>query len=295
MVTQHARVFAMPPGHRVNTSVRSAHYQSQCASCHGVVDGGEFVGLQQIDALPAVPMDFATDAAAAEIVDLTAPTVVRQTMTFSDQIRPLLDARCVECHDGANPAGELSLAAEYSATANYPAGARIDLLSEELLAFVPEESRVPGYDFSVPYSWLFRNGSREYREHEDFAPLVAAHAPVAELAPWDPAYQNLMVFGPEVYRYLGGDGYASHYGRADVVGGNSQNAWLIEILTGEDVDPNLAFEGPDHTGYLSDAEIRMLRAVMDLGFPYTARCDDRVIPSGPNAGLPWGDPVVTEY
>ena len=104
-----------------------------------------------------------------------------------------------------------------------------------------------------------------------------------------------MVFDQSRYRYLGGDGYASHYGRADVIGGNSQNAWLIEILTGEDLDPVHTFEGLDHTQFLSESEIRTLRAVMDLGFPYTARCDDRTIISGPNAGLPWGDPVVTSY
>ena len=295
VVTQHTRVFAMPPGHQVDTSVRREQYHSQCSSCHGAIDDQEFVGLRQTNLLPATPMDFDTDATSAEIVDLTAQPMVRQTMTFAEQIRPLLDTHCVECHVGSEPGGELSLAAQYSQTANYPAGSRVDLLSAEFLEFVPVDERVTGYDFSVPYSWYMRDGNREYREHEDYAPLVSTHAPLAELAPWDPAYQNLMVFEQETYRYLGGDGYASHYGRADEIGGNSQNAWLIEILTGDDIDPHNAFEGVDHTHLLSESEIRILRAVMDLGFPYTARCDDRVIPSGPNAGLPWGDPSVTNF
>ena len=230
--------------------------------------------------LPAEAMNFDTNAASADIVDLTTAPVRRETMTFAEQIRPILDAHCVQCHTGPEPGGELSLAAEYSPTANYPAGSRTHLLSQQFLDFVPEAFRIPGYDFSMPYSWYMRDGNREHREHEAYAHLVAAHAPLAELAPWDPAYQNLMVFEREGYRYLGGDGYASHYGRADVIGGNSQNAWLIEILTGDDIDPHHIFEGLNHTDFLDESDIRVLRAVMDLGFPYTARCDDRIIPSG---------------
>jgi hypothetical protein len=30
--------------------------------------------------------------------------------------------------------------------------------------------------------------------------------------------------------------------------------------------------------------------VLDTGFPYAARCDDRTVTVGPNAGQPWGDP-----
>ena len=285
----------MPSGRTVDTSVRSEQYRTQCSSCHGVVDGGEFIGLGQLDRLPHDGLDFQTAAAAAAVVDLTGPAVVRQPMTFLHLLRPMLDADCVGCHAGAAPAGELSLVAEYSATANYPAGSRIDLLNSELLDFVPEDRRVPGYDFSVPYSWLFHNDNREYREHEAFADLVASHAPIAALAPWDPAYQNLMLHPGGTYRYLGGDGYASHYGRADALGGNARNAWLIEILSGVDRDPEQEFQGPDHTGFLSEAEVRLFQAVMDVGFPYMSRCDQRTVPSGPNAGGPWGDPVVTEY
>jgi hypothetical protein len=32
--------------------------------------------------------------------------------------------------------------------------------------------------------------------------------------------------------------------------------------------------------------------IIDLGFPYMARCDEKTIPSGPNAGLSWGDPFA---
>lgn len=295
VITQHSRVFSMPPGHQVDTGVPLQQYRSQCSSCHGVIDDSPFVGLQQIDQLAAEPIDFNTEAAIVAPIDLTIPAISRQTMTFVEQVRPLLNDRCVSCHTGDAPGGELSLSAQYSSTANYPPDSRTSFVSETFLDFVPEESRVPGYDFSVPYSWYMRDGNREYREHEEYASLVTDYTPLAELAPWDPAYQNLMVFNQSSYRYLGGDGYASHYGRADVIGGNSQNAWLLEILTGEELDPHRDFEGVDHTQLLSESEIRILRAVMDLGFPYTARCDDRTIPSGPNRDLPWGDPVATPY
>jgi hypothetical protein len=155
---------------------------------------------------------------------------------------------------------------------------------------------VPAYNFSVPWSFLLHNDNVAYREADAYASLVESHEPIGELAPWDPAYQNLMVnLSGARYLYLGGDGYASHYGRADRLGGNSQDAWLLEILTGRDIEPARDFTGPDHTGYLDEAEVRLLTGIMDVGFPYMTRCDDKTIPSGPNAGQPWGDPQAIPY
>ena len=187
VVTQHSRVFAMPPGHEVNTGVRRDRYQSQCSSCHGAIDDQEFVGLQETERLPAEAMNFDTNAASADIVDLTTAPVRRETMTFAEQIRPILDAHCVQCHTGPEPGGELSLAAEYSS--KLPGRIANSSSLATVLNFVPEAFRIPGYDFSMPYSWYMRLKSR-YREHEAYAHLVAAHAPLAN---WrrDPAYQNL--------------------------------------------------------------------------------------------------------
>jgi hypothetical protein len=56
------------------------------------------------------------------------------------------------------------------------------------------------------------------------------------------------------------------------------------------MDPTRSFGGPDHTAFLTENEIREIMAVIDVGFPYMARCDDRTVPSGPNAGQPWGTP-----
>ena len=161
---------------------------------------------------------------------------------------------------------------------------------------VPESARVPAYNFSVPYSFLFHNDNSVYPEDETYTALVESHTPIVELAPWDPGYQNLFLnISGGRYRYLGGDGYSSHYGRADHLGGNSQDAWLLEILTGQDIDPDRDFTGPDHTGYLDEAEIRLLAGILDVGFPFMTRCDDKTIPTGPLAGLPWGDPEAIPY
>lgn len=297
VVEQHARVFALPPGHTVETGVRADQYTTHCSACHGVIDDDEYRGLQDTAEVPAVPMDFETDASLQPPADLTSAP--RQPMTFLHQLRPLLDSHCVSCHSGPAPSGELSLEAVYSSVANYPEASWVndlDFAGGDFDAELPAASRVPGYDFSVPWSFLFHNDNVAYREHELYAPLVQSHAPIGELAPWDPGYQNLLVnLSGGRYLYLGGDGYASHYGRADRLGGNSQDAWILEILTGRDIDPDRDFSGPDHTAYLDEAEVRLLTGVLDVGFPYMTRCDDRTIPSGPNMGEPWGDPQAIPY
>jgi hypothetical protein len=220
-------------------------------------------------------------------------------MTFLHQVRSMLDQHCVSCHSGPNPDGELSLESSYDAVGNYPTAAWVgdlDFAGGDFDATIPPASRIPAPAFSVPYSFLFHNDNVSYQEDPTYTALIAAHTPIGELAPWDPAYQNLYVnLSGARYLYLGGDGYASHYGRADRLGGNSKDAWLLEILTGRDLDPDRDFGGPDHTSYLSETEIRVLTGVLDVGFPYMTRCDDRTIPSGPNAGEPWGDPYALPY
>jgi hypothetical protein len=230
-----------------------------------------------MDQFAAQPMDFETDAARAPVVDLTAPSVTKQTLTYLHQLRPLLDTHCVRCHSGEAPAGELSLQAEYSATGDYPAGRWVQDTVEGIVDGVPENARVPSYNFSAPYSWVLDERDLAYRQHPIYAPLIAVHTPTADLAPRDPGYQSLRLnqAGGRYY-YLGGDGQNSHHGRADHFGRNSKDAWLIEILTGQDIEPARDFMGPDHTGYLSEVEIRLVHAILDVGFPYMARCDDKM-------------------
>ncbi|MDH3376307.1 MAG: cadherin-like domain-containing protein [Gammaproteobacteria bacterium] len=297
VVAQHARVFAMPPGHQVDTSVKRPQYDAQCASCHGSVDSGSaFVPLTSFESAPFVPMDFTTIASSQAPVDLTASAVEQQRMTFLHRIRPRLDRDCVACHSGPSPAGELSLESSYSATANYPAGkwAATYLADSAYLSFVPPAERVSGYNYSVAWSWLMRQDQNEYKNHPAYADLLAGYSPVGDLAPWDPAYQNLFANDGSVFVYLSGNRHSS-FGRSDRTNGNSRDSWLLEILSGRDLSPARDFTGPDHTGYFSEGEIRDLMGVIDVGFPYMARCDDKTIPSGPNSGKPWGDPVSQSY
>ncbi|MFU8806719.1 MAG: hypothetical protein ACNA8W_23120 [Bradymonadaceae bacterium] len=67
------------------------------------------------------------------------------------------------------------------------------------------------------------------------------------------------------------------------------------VFTGEDRDPRQQYTGVDHTGFVDDEDIALFQAVIDTGFPCMARCDDATIPSGPNAGEYWGDPVSSPY
>lgn len=290
-IAQRSRLLAMPPGTRSDASVRREQYDAQCMSCHGTLTAdATFRGLSEIDLVDNPGLDYATVAAAAAPADVAGAT--RRPATFLAAMRPLLDERCVSCHSGGSPAAELSLEAEYSSSGNYPAGkwaTEAGLADPAYLAFVPPESRVPAYNYSVSFAWNFREDEAPYKEHPAYAPLIAAHAPLGGLAPWDPAYQNLFAHGESRWVYLGSY-YDANFGRSDRLGGLSSDAWLIEILTGRDLDPTRSFGGLDHTGFLDEAEAREVMAVIDVGFPYAARCDDRTVPSGPNAGQPWGEP-----
>ena len=259
-------------------------------SCHGTLGGGApFVGLGDLADIPFTAMDFDTIAAGKAPVDLSA--AAERPATFQATLRPILDAKCTSCHSGESPAGELALDAEYSPNGNYPAGkwaSQPGLADGAYLSFVPPEARVPSYRYSVSFAWNFREDEAPYKEHPAWAGPIASHAPLAGLAPWDPAYQNLFAHDTQRWVYLGGY-FTPNFGRSDRLGGVSRDAWLVEVLTGKDLDPR-PLPGFDHTGMLSDVEVRELLAVIDVGFPYMSRCDDDTVPAGPNAGKAWGDP-----
>jgi hypothetical protein len=294
VVTQHERLFALPPGVHVDTGVKRTQYRSQCSSCHGVLEASDtFAGLTDIQSLSGGPMDYATQAAAAAPQDLTAAPL--QDLSFHGALRPILDAKCVSCHSGGAPAGELSLEATFSATGNYPAGkwATGTLSNATYLAFIPPGNRVPAYNYSMAYAWVFQQDETPYQQAPEWAPDIAAQAPLAELAPWDPAYVNLFANDGMRFVYLGGN-FSPNFGRADVLNGNSHDAWLIEILSGRDLDPTRTYTGSvDHTAMLTPPELQAFEAVIDLGWAYMTRCDDKTIPSGPHAGKPWGDISVS--
>ena len=285
-VVQRSRLLTLPPGQTVDTSVRKGQYDAHCMTCHGTLDAGSsFVSLTKAAELPFVPMDFDTLAAKKPIADAAAGEP--RPSTFLAALRPLFDAKCVSCHSGAAPAGELSLEKEYDPKGNYPTGKWVKLANPDYLAFVPPASRVPSYRYSLALGYDFKEDEQPYKDA--FASAIASFAPLAELAPWDPAYQSLFAHENNRFVYLGGY-YDANFGRSDRLGGISSDAWLIEILSGKDLDPTRPFPALDHSKMLSDSEVREVMAVMDIGFPYMSRCDDKTISSGPNKGLPWGDP-----
>lgn len=295
VVIQRSRLLTLPSGHSIDTSVKREQYASQCSSCHHSIDpGSAFVPLSRADELPFAPLEFGTMASSSTAVDLTAPQVIHEEITYRKKIRPLVDSKCVSCHSGKTPAGELSLEANYSPTANFPAGkwaTEPSLAKTEYMNSIPVEKRVPGYNYSMTYSWVLLKDENEYKQYGEYARLIDSDSPLGELAPWEPGYQNLFAKDGMGLRYLSNYTH-SGFGRSDRPGGNSSDSWLIEILSGRNISPR-DFVGPDHTGYLTEKEQRGLMAVIDVGFPYMARCTDRVVPSGPNAGKSWGDSVVT--
>lgn len=304
VVFQRNRLLAMPPGQYVDTSVKADQYTAQCMTCHGVLNNASsFKGLASTTQIPFVPLDYTTTAAYSQpAADLTALTT--KPVTFLGAIRPMLDAKCVSCHSGTNPGGQLSLESAYSATGNYPQGkwATVSGLADPgYLSFVPAAKRVPAYNYSVSYAWAFKEDESVYKQSSNYSALIAEHTPLGKLAPWDPAYQNLAApdnsTSPRSFYYLSGWN-ESNFGRSNRFGGISSDSGLIELLSGRDIDPKHNYLAPNvmHKGLLNDNEIRTVMSVLDVGYPYMARCDDRVIPvSGtpsPNGGKAWGDSAV---
>ena len=238
VVIQHERLFALPPGVRVDTGVKRGQYRSQCSSCHGTLSASEtFAGLGQVATLAALPMDFSTVSSALPPLDLTATTP--QELSFRGAMRPILDAKCISCHSGQTPGGELSLESTFSTTGNYPRGKwAVGTLSDSnYRSFIPAGNRVPAYNYSMAWSWVFKEDEQEYRTSTAYAAKIAAHEPLATLAPWDPAYQNLFANDGTRYIYLSSF-LSPNFGRSDRLGGSSSDSWLIEILTGRNIDPD---------------------------------------------------------
>jgi hypothetical protein len=296
VVAQHTRVFSLPPrAERIDTSVRADQYTGQCARCHGVIDGSvSFDATQRVEDFAAV-LTYDTLAAAQAPIDLS--TTSHRSLTFRDAVRPILDTHCVSCHAGESPAGELSLQAAYSADGNFPRGSwetRTNSVFADYVAYMRGTGAIrPSYNFSVSYGWLMRDDQAQFRTA--YATEMAEQRAIGPLAPWDSGYQNL--FRPHEsmgFTYLNTVDYTVQYGRVSGERANGARSYLMEILTGADHDPNQSYAGSfDHTSLLNDLEIRTLYAVMDVGMPYMARCDDQIVPAGRNSGAPWGDPDAT--
>jgi len=289
VVSQHSRVFALPGGHKVNTSVKADQYYAQCASCHGVVKNSQSVpNMYYTENLPAV-MDFNTLANDSAAVDISSDNINFQELTYLAALRPILDQKCISCHAGETPSGGLSLQDTYSAIGNYPpvAWEASPITKPTYIAYMQGRTKVRSPNFSIAYGWLFNNDHPVYQNY--FSSEIAEAKPLGELAPWDPGYQNLFrqqAEGDGLY-YLNNT-FRTAFGRVLALPANASRSFLIEILSGRNTDTGKSYSGYDHTSLLTQNELQTFMAVLDAGFPYMGRCGDKIIPSGPNAGQPWG-------
>ena len=295
VVRQRARIFSLPPGHIHNVSVKRTQYRSQCSSCHGSITNAPFVNLDQTHTIPFKAMEFATQSTKA--IDLSHTSVKQLPLTFLHTLRPIIDKKCVSCHSGSKPAGELSLVKEYDPKGNYPAGKWAKtpgLASSSYLSFVPANRRVPSYAYSLSMAWVFRSEQSAYKQYSLYAKGIQSHSPMGALAPWDPAYQNLFATNAQGSPYyLSGHRYLSHVGRSDKLGGYARDGYLMEVLTNDtSVFPGLDYKGRDHSKDLTPVELQAFKAVIDIGFPYMAKCSDKKITTGPNKGKDWCDTGV---
>lgn len=285
LVEQHRRVFSLPPGHVINTSVKREHYNAQCSACHGSYNA-PFVSIQDYDQL-ATGMDFIT--AAITSTDLTDPIVEKENLTFLNFFRPILNSRCVNCHGGNSPDGDLTLVENYSSTANYPVpGSRwASSVNQNYDSLVPVNDRVYGFNWSAARNYVITEGG----DYEDvFINPTNPFQPMGGLAPWDPGYQALFLpdVNQELY-FLTDYAYPTNFGRG---GSFAKTSYLLGVLMGENLDPRKTYTGSyDHSSLLTEQEIVSLKSLLDNGFPYMSKCDDKTIPEGINAGLNWGDPV----
>ncbi|MGB0132699.1 hypothetical protein, partial [Dokdonella sp.] len=260
-----------------------SQYNAQCSSCHGTYNAS-YVGVGSFDQLAAT-MDFETDADTA--VDISTPDIGRELISFLHFFRPLINAKCVGCHGASNPAADLTLAEHYSSTANYPVpGSRwANFVNANYASEVPVNKRVYGYNWSAARKYvIFENGPYA----SEFVSPGNPHAPMGALAPWDPGYQALFLpnSNGELY-FLTDMPFPSNFGRG---GSFAKRSYLLEVLTGEDLDPRKQYTGTfNHSGLLTAQETISLKALIDNGFPYMSRCDDTTVQEGINSGLPWGD------
>lgn len=292
VVAQKNRLFSLPPGHSVDVSVRRGQYAVQCARCHGNIDGSQYSGLKGFNEKSA-PIDFDTEAK-RNIIDLTPAAVVSRKMDYLHSVRTILDRplggnaagkTCVSCHSGAQPSAGLSLSNTYSG--NYPQTewANPERTIAQYLGESAPKNKQASYDFSLSYRYTLSrsDGYKDYSS-SPYLSLIQSDTPVGARAPWDPGYQNLFrraLKDPynSYYYYLSDDATYVELGKSSRLGGNSRSSRLIRTLRGS------------HAGMLSEDEIRQIAGVIDVGFPYMGRCDDKVLPWDglPNAGQSWGD------
>lgn len=112
--------YAVQPGERFPVGIPASAFSARCAGCHGAMDGRpESVLRPTVDLVTQASVTAALYEASDRRRPLELPTVDGTMFRFVDfraHVQPVLDARCTAgCHEGATPAGGLSLTGEPTA------------------------------------------------------------------------------------------------------------------------------------------------------------------------------------
>jgi hypothetical protein len=108
----HNRWFDVHPGQTIKQGIQPVHYAALCAPCHGALDGDPNHVFVEPDLMTTASVTLSRYQGNNPRRPLSPPVLgdaTRITVDFVDDVQPILDAHCAECHTPEDPAGGLSL------------------------------------------------------------------------------------------------------------------------------------------------------------------------------------------
>jgi hypothetical protein len=117
--TTHNRWFDLHPGQVIPqgiSGVNPNHYASRCAACHGAADGDPESVFIEPDVMTTASLTLSRYEDLNPRRPLAPPVTGDETrieVDFQQDVQPILDTSCtLGCHEGAEPAGGLSLTSD---------------------------------------------------------------------------------------------------------------------------------------------------------------------------------------
>lgn len=114
---QQPQWYAVLPGERFPVGIPASAFSARCSGCHGAMDGEPTSALQPpVDTVTqaSVTMSMYHEADRRRPID-PLPAVTPELfiqVDFRVDVQPILEAKCVSCHAGADPDGGLSLSSD---------------------------------------------------------------------------------------------------------------------------------------------------------------------------------------
>ena len=97
----HNRWFYVAPGQTIKQGVDARHYGQRCGACHGAADGDPTGAFPVVDAITGASITLSRYEA-GDPRHPSAPTRLgdetRIAVDFAEDVQPILDRRCGECH-----------------------------------------------------------------------------------------------------------------------------------------------------------------------------------------------------